>query len=479
MSEAIRHRPARILMVDDEPEVLEGLTMILGTQGYRVVGVDSGDSALEQLESSEFELVITDLQMPGIPGREFVKTIVEKWPETPVVVLTGHGAVTTAVELMRLGAADYILKPIDPEELLIRIGRRLEDRAVREESRRLRAMLDQEKGYYGILGRDPGMREIYDIIERIAAAPSPVLIEGEPGTGKEMIAQAIHDRRVEFLEERGGGGFDRSQHPLLAVNCGAFSRTLLESQLFGHKKGSFTGAIQDQDGVFVAARHGSLFLDEITELEIDLQVKLLRALQQREVTPLGSTEAIPTFARIITATNRPILDWVRRAEFRADLYYRIHVVGIKVPPLRERRGDIPLLSAHFSESVALSYEAAPREVSPEALELFLAYPWPGNVRELLNTIERAYALGRSSGRIEPEDLPPEVREGKSLALPGMSAEPAAREEFRPLEVMMREHIVQALRLVGGVRVQAAELLGIHRNRLSRLIEKYGIDVSDS
>ena len=328
------------------------------------------------------------------------------------------------------------------------------------------------------------MREIFEVIDRIAGAPSPVLIEGEPGTGKELIAKAVHDRRVEFLRERAGDSeFSEAEHPFMGVNCGAFSRTLLESQLFGHRKGAFTGAIQDQHGVFVAARHGSLFLDEITELEIDLQVKLLRALQQREVTPLGSTEAATIHARIITATNRPILEWVRRGEFRDDLYYRIHVVGIQVPPLRERRGDIQLLSAHFLESVAASYEVPARELSNEALEIFLSYPWPGNVRELRNVIERAYALGRRSDRIDPEDLPPELSSGLSArgSLGGgtgvAGARSGRRQDFRPLEMLIRDHIVEALQMVGGVRVHAAELLGIHRNRLARLIEKYGIDVS--
>ncbi len=461
-----------ILIVDDEPEVLAGLEIVLGGAGYGIGRAASGSEALEILRTESYDLVLTDLQMPGMHGPELVETLVASWPDTPVVVLTAYGTLSQAVETMRLGAADYLVKPIDAAELLIRITRRLEDRAVREERRVLRRMIS-ETGYQGIIGRDPKMTEIYDVIERVADAPSPVLIEGEPGTGKELIAQAIHSRRLELRQERSDKPLAEDQYPFIGVNCGAFARQLLESQLFGHKKGSFTGASADQDGVFHAARSGTLLLDEITELDIDLQVKLLRALQEREVTPLGDSRAIPVHARIITATNRPVLELVRNGEFRADLYYRIHVVGIVVPPLRERRGDIPLLCERFILTTAEDYDVEPMDLAPEVLDTFLDYPWPGNVRELQNAIERAFALGRHKKRIELKDIPLEIRGGGSGTRgPGLLPGAAA---FLTYDQMLAAHIREALRRVRGVKSRAATLLDVDRNRLARWMEKFGIE----
>jgi DNA-binding NtrC family response regulator len=465
---------ARILIVDDDAAVLAGLEIVLGSAGYSVDRATSGAAALELLAEEPSDLVITDLQMPGIHGQELVSAMIGNWPDTPVVVLTAYGTVAQAVETMRLGAADYLVKPVDPADLLIRIARRLEDRAVREEARRLRLLISRE-AYGGIEGRDPKLLQIFEVIERVASAPFPVLIVGEPGTGKERIARAIHRRRIERLRERTGKPVDEAQFPFVGVNCGALSRTLLESSLFGHRKGAFTGAIADQEGVFVAAREGTLFLDEITELDIDLQVKLLRALQEREVTPLGSTMAVQIQALIITATNRPILDLVRRNEFRSDLFYRIHVVGIEVPPLRERRGDIPLLCESFLREIASRYGTPQKEIVPQVLDAFLAYPWPGNVRELQNVIEGAIALGSDETRILLEDIPAVVRGRGVVEVPHRVAGSTELGGFPTLDEAIAAHIRAALESSRWVRSRAAVLLGIDRNRLARLIRKYRIE----
>jgi len=473
---------SRVLLVDDEEEVLEGLELILGGAGYRVDRARSGAEALDRLSRESYDLILTDLQMPGMHGRDLVITLVRECPETPVVVLTAHGTVSQAVETMQLGAVDYLVKPIDPAELLIRIGRRLEDQAVREESLRLRRLLS-ESGHAGIWGRDPKLLAIFDVIERVAGIPSAVFIQGEPGTGKELIARAIHDRRVELLRERAEGPFDPERHPFVGVNCGAFSRQLLESQLFGHVKGAFTGAIADQEGVFVAADRGTLFLDEITELDTDLQVKLLRALQEREVTPIGSNRPVRVHARIITATNRPVADLVRSGKFRDDLYYRINVVGIDVPPLRERRSDIPILCERFIQSISQSYETAPKLLAREVIDAFQSYPWPGNVRELQNVIERAFALGRHPDRIVAEDIPVEILRAGGAAWreppAGAAAGPLGGERgFPTLAELTARHIREALVRERGVISRAATALGIDRHRLARLIERAGIDVGE-
>ena len=474
---------ARILMIDDEPDVLAGLEMILSQREYLVKGVTSGDEALELLEVEPFDLVITDLKMPGIHGAEFVGLLVHRWPETPVVVLTGMGAVSTAVEMMQLGAADYLSKPVDPSELLIRIQRSLADRAMREESRRLKAMLREETGYGGMVGRDSKLREIFEVIEKVGGAPTPVLIEGEPGTGKELVARAIHARRLRVIEERLGRPPEAASHPFLAINCGAIAPDLVESTLFGHKKGAFTGAIRDSEGVFVGARRGTLFLDEITELALPLQVKLLRALQQREVTPVGSNEAIAVEARIVTATNRPIYELVKLHEFRADLYWRINVVQVRMPALRERSTDIPLLCTHFLETTAELYGDSVKDLAPDVLDVFRSYSWPGNVRQLQNVIERAHAMG-DGDRIELSDIDEDSLSLSSVERPGSHVAPggwgggdstAHLGAFLTLEGVIRQHLIEALDRSGWVKTRAAKLLGIHRNRLARLMERHAVE----
>ncbi|MFQ5653168.1 MAG: sigma-54-dependent transcriptional regulator [Planctomycetota bacterium] len=471
-----------LLLLAVAAQELSSLASILRRAGYRVSRVSSGEEAVERLEREPFELIIADLHLPGNDGLELTRLVVRRWPRVPLLTLGGEGDTAAAVESMRAGAADFMVGPIDAGELLARVSRRLPERTLRGERERLSVQIEEEGRCGEILDRSREMVRIFGVIERIAETPSHVLIQGEPGTGKELIARAIHTRSVEL---RGMAGFHpgaggargsprEGRHPYVAVNCGAFSRTLLESQLFGHKKGTFTGAIRDQEGLFVAARSGTLFLDEITELDLDLQVKLLRALQEREVTPLGSTAPVQVHARIITATNRPIEELVRQGRFRADLYYRINVVSITVPPLRERTEDIPLFVRHFLKTTAESYGAAPRGISEEVLERFRSYEWPGNVRELRNTIERAFALGQEESMIVPQDLPPEILGGGLAGEDSGGRDERSSSPFPSFDQVVRAHLEKALRLSGGVKSRAAALLGVERNRLYRLLRRYHV-----
>ena len=470
----IAPRGSRILIADDDQSVQQSLSNLLGAEGFRVTSARSGTEALRIIDREPIELVIADLQMPGIDGLELTRRAQNDWPNLPVLILTGNASVETAVQALQLGAADYLRKPTDPSELLVKVAKSLQQSALRTQNQLLAAQVEREGRYGEIIAANPKMTKIFQIIDRVAEAPSRVLIQGEPGTGKELIARAIHQRSLQRTEDPNGTRsrrFEDVDHPYIAVNCGAFSRTLLESQLFGHKKGTFTGAITDQEGVFVAARYGTLFLDEITCLELDLQVKLLRAIQEREVTPLGSTQPVPIHARIITATNQPIAELVRDGAFRSDLYFRINVVHVQVPPLRERIDDLPLLVEYFLKQTAESYGVMPRQLADKVMEAFQSYHWPGNVRELQNVIERAFALGENEKRITLEDLPPDL-----LRKTDASGEDGGSRGsvFPSLDQILREHIVKALQASRGVKTKAARLLRIDRNRLYRLMDKYEV-----
>lgn len=466
---------ARILVVEDEINMARTLAKILSRRGYEVDICSNGREALERLEKSEFDVVITDLNMPVMDGMQLLRQMRERLPPQepgvrPLIsprtlVLTGHGSTQSAVEAMKLGAAHYIIKPCDPEELLLEVETQLADgpqkdrkiRRLEQENRSLRQQVLREHRYGQIVGETPAMMEIYETILAVSRNKSTVLIQGESGTGKELVARTIHAQS------------DLADKPFVVFNCGAMSETLLDSQLFGHRKGAFTGAISDHDGVFRAADGGTLFLDEISEIPLSLQTKFLRAIQEKEVVPLGSSQPIRVDVRIITSTNRVLQAEVDAGRFRADLFYRLNVVPILVPPLRERREDIPLLVDHFLAAYSRQYAVAPKRVTEAAMEKLLTYNWPGNVRELQNAIERAFAVS-SGGDIDVANLP------AAIARQGEVEEKEAEEgdSLPSLEAAERRLIAAALRKSGGNKNQAARILGIDRQRLYRKIEKYNL-----
>ncbi|MBP1686870.1 MAG: atoC [Deltaproteobacteria bacterium] len=448
--------PVRLLLVEDEVNMVRTLAKILERKGYEVDAAGTGQEALERLSATTYDLVITDLNMPVMDGMALLREIRQRQLNPAIIVLTGHGTIPSAVEAMRLGAGDYLIKPCHPDELLLVAARLLEVRQLRREVAHLRRQLGQADRLGEIIGKSPRMQAIYQIIDAVSQNKSNVLLSGENGTGKELVARTIHAKGA------------LATKPFLAINCGALSETLLESQLFGHRKGAFTGAIDDHDGVFQAADGGTLFLDEISEIPLPLQVKFLRAIQEKEVTPLGSTRPVRVDVRIIAATNRNLEEAVRDGIFRTDLFYRLNVVPIHLPPLRERREDIPLLVERFIAEFSRAYGVEPKRVTPEAMNRILEYDWPGNIRELQNAIERAFALS-SEPEITLTDLPPAVLRGEDTVRNKDTV-----GGVLPLEEVERQSIVAALQRSGGNKNKAARLLGIDRQRLYRKIEKYGL-----
>ena len=445
----------RILLVEDEVNMVRTLTKILERKGYTVDAAATGEAALARFAERSYDLVITDLNMPVMDGLQLLREMKERHIAPATIVLTGHGTIQSAVEAMKLGAGDYLIKPCHPDELLMVAARLLEVRQLRREVQYLRTQLSTGDRYGEIIGKGPRMREIYEVIEAVSQNKSNVLLSGENGTGKELVARTIHNKGP------------LAGRPFLAINCGALSETLLESQLFGHRRGSFTSAIDDHEGVFQAADGGTLFLDEITDIPLPLQVKFLRAIQEKEVTPLGSTRPVRVDVRIIAATNRDIEAAVKDGSFRTDLFYRLNVVPIHLPPLRERREDIPLLVDHFINEYSRIYGVEPKWLTPEALQRLIEYAWPGNIRELQNAIERAFALS-SQPEITPKDLPAAILRDAPPPADGFT-------DPLPLEEVERRNILAALHRSGGNKNEAARILGIDRQRLYRKIEKYGLD----
>ncbi|HEX3176407.1 MAG TPA: sigma-54 dependent transcriptional regulator [Methylomirabilota bacterium] len=441
-------RAIRVLVADDETRLRELMVRELSRKGHEIEGVGDGESALAALRDREFDVVILDMKMPRKEGIEVLREL-QSFPEHPqVIVMTGFQEVATAVEAMKLGAYDYLTKPTKIEELDIVIRKAAEKGQLMRDNVALRAHAPGAEPYGGILTRSPKMQEILRIIERVAPTDSSVLILGESGTGKELVARAIHERSA------------RAARPFVPIHCGALPREVLESELFGHEKGAFTGAVGAKPGLVDLADGGTLFLDEIGEMEPDSQVKLLRALETGMFFRVGGTRPRTVDIRIVAATNRDLAEAMRAGEFRQDLYYRINTITVALPPLRERRDDIALLAQHFVETKA-TYGT--KRLAPATLALFEAYSWPGNVRELLHAVERGMILSKGE-EIEPGDLPPEVLGGAApAATPGGS-----------LETMERAHIVSTLRQVGGHRGKAAALLGIDPKTLYRKIIGYQI-----
>ena len=458
---AAEARPARLLVVDDEAHQREMLNGILRRAGYRVETAATAREALDALDRGSFDLLLTDQKMPGMDGLALLEKVQSVQPELPVILMTAFGSVSEAVAAMKQGAADYLTKPFEKEELLLVLEKSLRQRRLEEEVVALRGALKERYHLGNIIGTSPAMREVFSLIERISYTDVPVLIRGESGTGKELVARAIHERSR------------RAAGPFVALNCAAVPDTLLESEFFGHERGAFTGATRAHPGRFEQASGGTLLLDEIGAMRVDLQAKLLRALQEKEIQRLGSTVATSVDVRILAATGENLEEAIRRKVFREDLFYRLNVVPLHLPPLRERIEDIPLLVHHFASAAAARFERDSVTVSPEVMDRLQVHPWLGNVRELENCIERMVLLAKGL-RLVAADLPPDLRKG-----PEMPAGAGGAFELPPAGVRLpeleRHLIVQALRRSRGSLGPAAHLLGISYKTLQYRIQKFGIE----
>ncbi len=447
----------RILIVDDEKNYLLVLSTLLGGEGYEVVTAESGARALTLAEAEEPDLLITDMRMPRMSGLELIQEVKKRFPELPVIVMTAYGTVENAVEAMKAGATDYIMKPFENQELLITVDKALKLGRLLAQNRLLREQLSQERGFDDIIGRSKAMREVFDLVDKVAATRATVLITGESGTGKELVARAIHARSP------------RAREAFVPVNCMALSETLLESELFGHEKGSFTGAVGRRKGRFELAHKGTLFLDEVGEMPPSLQVKLLRVLQERTFERVGGNQPIQVDVRIVAATNRDLAQAVAQGGFRDDLFYRLNVVRIHLPPLRERTEDLPALVAHFVNKYAAEVGRPAPPVSPQAMDLIYRHAWPGNVRELENALERAVIL--AGGEIQPSDLPLDLGSGPVESEPCL---PSGMTINQAVEDLERRMIQRALSEAGGVAAHAAQALGITKSNLAYKMKKYGL-----
>ncbi len=439
-----------ILVVDDDADMREMLQDMLKDRGHQVTTAGSGSEALKALGEGDYWVVLTDLRMKGMQGLELLTEIRRSHPDVNVILMTGFGSVETAVEAMKHGASDYLTKPVKKDELVRVIERVVREASLRREVSRLRKEVHKEYSFHQILGKSKPMQAVFDLIKRVADSPTNVLITGESGTGKELVAKAIHYNS------------DRKDAPFIPVNCAAIPEQLLESELFGHMRGAFTDAKFDKRGLFEEAQKGTLFLDEISELPLMLQAKLLRAIQEREIRRVGANKPIPVDVRIIAATNLNLGEEVKAKRFRDDLYYRLNVIELKLPPLRDRREDIPLLVEAFLKKCGESRGKDVKGVSEAALAMLMDYAWPGNVRELENVVERAVTLSRGE-KISADDLPPAVQGARG----DRRVLDEAAEKTLPLHEIEKEYIKKILEKMGGNKYQAAHALGIDRKTLYR------------
>ncbi len=453
--------PRRILVVDDEASMIEFLQLLLEEEGYDVTLASSMTEARETLAASTFDLILCDIMMPDGNGLELLEEIKAKEERTSVIMMTAYTSTKSAIEAMRLGAYHYVSKPFDVEELKVVIQKALEKIELVDENVYLRKELEQKYGFSNIIGRSRRMQEIFALIERVAQTSSTVLLEGESGTGKELIAHAVHYSSA------------RANRRFLSINCGALPETLLESELFGHERGAFTGAVRDKKGLFREASGGTLFLDEIGEMAPSMQVKLLRALQEKKVRRIGGHREEPVDVRIIAATNQNLQELIQSGRFREDLYYRINVIPIRLPALRERREDIPILVDHFIKKYSSDMGVEPKRVSVEVMRQLEAYPWPGNVRELENVIERALALCTGSV-LTSDDVPAQVLYGRSDRLTNIELPAEGLDLEGYLEDIRRQLMREALERNRGVQTQAAELLGISFRSFRYYAKKLGL-----
>ena len=448
-------RKARILGVDDDLLMREALRDTLSAEGHEVQAVESAAQAMAELEKQEWDIVLADLSLPRVSGLELLDRIKRSWPSTEVIVITGQGSIATAVDAIKRGAYHYLTKPFTAEEIIHLVHQALERRRLVDRKERLEEELWQARGVHQLVGQSEALRRVRQMIQTAGGSEATVLIEGESGTGKEIIANAIHAQSK------------RSRGPLVKMNCAAVPETLLESELFGHEKGAFTGADRRRVGRFEQAEGGTLFLDEVCEMQPRLQAKFLRALQEREIERLGGSETIPVDVRIIAATNRDLQKALAEGVLREDLYYRLNVILLRVPPLRERMDDVPILAMHFVRKYAARESVPTASIAEEAMNVLLSYAWPGNVRELENAIERAVVLGRGEV-LRPQDLPPQVHRRGDERQPLIPA-------HLTLEEIEKLAIAQALRLTGGNKSEAAERLGIHRTSIYDKMRRYGIE----
>jgi len=448
-----------ILIVDDEKNYLVVLEALLSPEGYEIVTSEKAQEALRVIQEADVDLVLTDMKMPGMSGMELLEEAKKIKPEVPVIMMTAYGTIEMAVEAMKKHAYDYITKPFRNEELKLTIRKALDNYRLLKENRRLSEALTERYGYRNIVGKSKPMQKVYDLIAKVAQSKASVLITGPSGTGKELIAKAIHYESL------------RKDRPFISVNCGALAETLLESELFGHEKGAFTGAVTMKKGRFELADGGTLFLDEIGDMSPPLQVKLLRVLQEMEFERVGGTKTIKVDVRVLSASNRNLKDDVAGGVFREDLFYRLNVIHIEVPPLRERMEDVRLLVSHFIDKYGTGRKI---ELSPQAWEALYTHSWPGNVRELENVIERAVVLN-SEGLIDLKDLPAEFTKAKGDLDVDRFIPPEALLQGT-LEEIEEKLIRRALKQSGNVQSHAAEQLGITKSLIQHKMKKYNISV---
>jgi two-component system response regulator AtoC len=452
-----------ILVVDDDARMRDLVTKVLAREGYSVRPFGRGQGVLQALEDGPAELVISDIRMPEMDGLTLLQEVKRRAPETSVLLMTAFGRIDTAVQAIKAGADDYLTKPFKMDELIVVVRRAMQDRRLRVEVRALREEVTTRYNFANILGKSKPMQDLFALIQKVAGSRSTVLVQGRSGTGKELVAKAIHYNSP------------RRDRPLVSINCSAIPKDLLESELFGHVKGAFTGAIAHKRGLFEESTGGSLFLDEIGELSIELQVKLLRVIQEHEIRRVGDTRTISVDVRLIAATNRDLVQAIKEGVFREDLYYRLNVIPIILPDLKDRADDIPLLATHFLSKYGREADPPLEKISKEALRLLLAYDWPGNVRELENVIERAVILGRGP-QILPEDLPAHLHTPQAHVPYASKLGSGPRPTLEDLE---RDYIATVLRETRWHQLRAAHILGIDRRTLYRKIRTYGLQPATS
>jgi len=450
---------ARILIIDDDPAMVSVISDICQERGHQTVAYSSGAKAIENLANHSPQLVISDLRMDKVGGLDILRECREVLPQTPVILITAYAKVESAIEAMKLGAYDYITKPFKVDELQLTIQRALDNQTLVRENRNLRQVVKRTSSFDNIVGLSPRMDEVYNLLRKVADTDSTILIQGESGTGKELVARALH-----FNSNR--------QHlPFVAINCSALPENLLESELFGHKKGAFTGAVVDKVGLFEEAEGGTIFLDEVNSMAQPLQTKLLRVLQERQIRRVGDNKSMPINVRVLAATNEPLQDKIKIGGFREDLYYRLAVIPIEMPALRERSEDVPLLVNHFLAKNAAQTGTEPKKIDPKALELLQLYRWPGNVRKLENAVERACALCEE-GVIRISDLPPQVVRQASASPAEQNVElPIGQTLDDYISEQERRYIEETIKFHAGNREKAAKTLGIS---MATLYRKLGV-----